>query len=334
MRSVIQSICTFSTTLCFAFVLFLVVVFYLFIFLIFPLLLTVFSWSKCEANVALLTNKPHFNTQQWSNCFIAMTASNINFHSWVIKLQINQANHVFVCYQWPRLQSFNNMKWANACCFPRKHSRCLETASSRPQWGIEWALAEVSTMPHKLRLWAPEDCGLLIPTSVGYMEWKWTELTVRSKVQYWMHCEEHSLGILKFVKLKILLCYGMVTPWLTYQRFELWVIPLGTVCSYADLAEVAIKGSKWALNHLTMWRRGSIKLSCTYQKHTSKCVSLWVGALSHGFPGRRGRKRSPTRWWPSQNGHHQNDQVLVLQFYNPGLLPWVFIRRMKATSWT
>lgn len=59
-------------------------------------LLTVFSWSKCEANAALLTGKSHCCAQQRSNCVITTTASYINFHSWAIKLQINQANRVVV----------------------------------------------------------------------------------------------------------------------------------------------------------------------------------------------------------------------------------------------
>lgn len=157
-RSVVQTIFTFYSTLCFAFVLF-------------PIsfclpLLTVFSWSKCEANVALLTEKSHFNTRQWSNCVIAMTASNINFHSWVIKLQINQANRVFVfAISGPGCNVSSTTQQANIRFFPRKHSRCLETVPSHPEWGIEWALVEFSTMYHKLMLWAPEDSGYCIPTS-------------------------------------------------------------------------------------------------------------------------------------------------------------------------
>lgn len=111
--------------------------------------LLLFSLSKCEANVALLTGKSNFNTLQWSNCVITVTASYINFHSWVIKLQINQANRVVVfAISGPGCNVSSTHSKPIHAVFQESTATVWKQLSFFMFWMRDWmgALAEFSTM--------------------------------------------------------------------------------------------------------------------------------------------------------------------------------------------
>lgn len=68
-----------------------------------------------------------------------------------------------VCYQRARLQHSINMQPSGTCCSE------AQLFLRAPQWEIEWGLAGFSTMWHKLRWWAPENCRSLILISSGQL---------------------------------------------------------------------------------------------------------------------------------------------------------------------
>lgn len=108
--------------------------------------------------------KSHFSTWQWNNCVITMTASNINFHSWVIKLQINQANRGCVVFaiSGPGCSASSTQQASMDAAFQVAVWKAFLSNSLAE--GIECgALLEFSTMQHKLRLWVPE--GFWLPHS-------------------------------------------------------------------------------------------------------------------------------------------------------------------------
>lgn len=91
---------------------------------------------------------PFSHTRQWSNCVVTVTASNTNFHSWVMQLQINQTNHVFVS-----AISGPGCNISSTCSRAAPPAREAQLFLRAPQWEIGWALADFSTMWHKLRWW-------------------------------------------------------------------------------------------------------------------------------------------------------------------------------------
>lgn len=118
-------------------------------------------WSKCGI---IDWKTPFSHTRQRSNCVVTVTGSNTNFHSWVMQLQINQTNRVFVF-----AISGPGCNISSTCSRAALAAREAQLFLRAPQWEIGWALADFSTMWQKLRWWAPEDCGSLILISSGHM---------------------------------------------------------------------------------------------------------------------------------------------------------------------
>lgn len=165
--------------------------------------------SLCDLNVGQTRHywpkSRIFNTRRQSNCVITMTASNINFHSWVIKLQINQANRVVAfaitgpgcnvssARSEPAPASFQR---STAAVWKQSPRVLNEGLNSSQQCNINWGCGP------------PEDSGFLILASIGHIEWKesrpFLKQTIRLKVH---HCPQlYARGntkIHKSVKLKI-----------------------------------------------------------------------------------------------------------------------------------
>lgn len=123
-----------------------------------------FAWSKCEANVALLTKKPHF---------LICARGAILLSPWLQAIQT--FTHELCSFKSIRQIAFLCLLSAGQAATFHQHAaerRLLlgkHSCSCAPQWEIGWALADFSTMWHKLRWWAPEDCGSLILISSGHM---------------------------------------------------------------------------------------------------------------------------------------------------------------------
>lgn len=103
-----------------------------------------FPEVNVEQMTELVTERPHFNMWQRSDCVIAMTASNINFHSWAIKLQINQANRAVFAISGPGCSVSSTCRRLMIAAFPESPAAVWKQFPRTLKAGLNGASAEFS----------------------------------------------------------------------------------------------------------------------------------------------------------------------------------------------